>query len=668
MSTASMVARAEWPGAGIGPARAARLRAAGYHGPLDLLLRAPRPLPPPPPWCDAGPWPRGQTLRVRGRVQRVRPGFVPGLGRVLLVDCARSDGLRFRVRFFRAAYLARQFIANEWYDFCGRSDARHDALLNHPSFAHCPQGERSPRPADPPLRLAWDVPEGFSAAAWQALLDACLAAPPPDPLGELDRERWRALLLDLHRPPSAAAWEAARRAVAWREALAIAAQLQARRRTAPRPPWCWDEALHQRILARLPFTLTEGQAAALAEIRAGLTGPLADARLLAGDVGSGKTALALAASLAVIAGRAQVAWLAPTAVLAAQHYRFVARCLADSRVRCALLTGATPRDERRALLAALAEGAMDLVIGTHALLEDEVRFARLGLAVIDEQQRFGTAQRAALVAKAPGGIADLLLTTATPIPRTLALTVYGDLAITRIAGRPPGQRGATVELAPFAGWAALAALVAEAGGPAFVVCPRIAGDGDDGEGALSVEQAAAALRPALGDGLRVLTGALDEAAKLAALADIAEGRARCLVATTVVEVGIDLPEAELVVVLDAQRFGLASLHQLRGRVGRGQRPGRCLLLTRGDAARLAPLADPGADGLAIAEADLAERGPGELLGLAQHGRWPLLALDLARDLDLLQQAHARLRAGWTPPAALAVCQRRFAEARALAGG
>jgi ATP-dependent DNA helicase RecG len=639
---------------GIGPARAAALAAAGCHSAQAVLLRAPRLLGPPPPWCTDGPLPRGAELRVRGRVLRTRPGFLPGRGRLLSVLCERADGHPFAVRFFRAAFLQRRFVAGEWFAFSGRSDAKQPDLLNHPAFERLADGGRAPPPADEPLRVAWRIPEGFAEAGWQRLIAACLAAPDlADPLGELEPADWRTVLAELHAPPDTARWEAARRTVAARECLALAWRLRERRGAGrPRPPWPWDDALEARALARLPFAPTPGQRAALAELRAGLSAPEADARLLAGDVGSGKTALALVASLAVIAGGGQVAWLAPTAVLAAQHHRFAARCLEGTRVRCGLLTAGSPPGERAAVAAGCADGSLHLLIGTHALLEPRIAFARLGLAVIDEQQRFGTAQRAALLAK--GAATDLLLTTATPIPRTLALTAYGDLAVTRIAGRPPGRQPAATEIAPFAGWAALGAILAAEPGRSFVVCPRIDGEGGDGDEApLAVEDAAAAARAALGaDAVAVLTGRLAEPAKLAALDAFARGAARCLVATSVVEVGVDVPEATLAVVLDAQRFGLASLHQLRGRVGRGIEPGRCLLLTRGEAGRLAPLAAT-ADGLAIAESDLAERGPGELLGLRQHGGFSLLAADLARDLDLLQAAHARVRAGGAMPPGLA---------------
>ncbi|MCS6970764.1 MAG: helicase-related protein [Planctomycetota bacterium] len=669
MSIASTDASAEWQGFALSARQRACLQAAGYRGPLAVLLQAPQLLPPLPPWSREGPLPRAALVRVRGRIVQVQLGYLPRAGRTVILVCERADQLRFRVRFFRAAYLARRFRVGSWHDFVGRSDARQANLLNHPRWTPCEQGLQTPFPDEAALRLQWDVPAGFSQRSWQALLDACLAQPPADPLGELSTSAWRTALHELHRGSDAERWESARRAVAWREALAMAALLSARRRQAFRPPWPWSDDLHRRILERLPFSLTEGQASALAEIRAGLTAPVADARVLAGDVGSGKTALALAASLAVIAGGGQVVWMVPTAVLAAQHGACVSRCLAGSGTQWAVLTGATPREERARIIAEALAGRLDLLIGTQAVLEPDVQFARLRFVVIDEQQRFGTAQRAALMAKAAPGIADLLLTTATPIPRTLALTVYGDLAITRIAGRPPGQRGATVELRSFAGWSEIGDEIAAASGPCFVVCPRIA-TRDDGElePMLSVAEAVRALRRRFPGLVRELTSAVSESEKGEILAQLASGRLRCVVATTVIEVGIDIPVAELVIVLEAQRFGLSSLHQLRGRVGRGERPGRCLLYVRGEARRLAPVLDPAADGLAIAEADLRERGAGELLGLAQHGPWRLRALDLARDLDLLQEAHARVRGGWRAPPALLACYAAGWRTASLAGG
>ncbi|MBA3848080.1 MAG: DEAD/DEAH box helicase, partial [Planctomycetes bacterium] len=362
------------------------------------------------------------------------------------------------------------------------------------------------------------------------------------------------------------------------------------------------------------------------------------------------TALALVAALMVIAERAQALFLAPTAVLARQHHAFCARCLAGSRVRIALLTGGTPAGERRTLIDDLAAGRIDLLIGTHALLEEDVRAPALGLAIIDEQHKFGVEQRAALVGKgvpwAHATQPDLLLMTATPIPRTLALTAFGDLAVSRIVGRPPGRGRVTTELRRWATPRDLGRTIdecLEAGGRAFVICPLR--EESDKVAAADAATIAAQLTTTLGGRVALLTGALAEVDKMAALDRFQRGEATVLVSTTVVEVGIDVPEATLMAVIDAPRFGLAQLHQLRGRIGRGERAGRCVLYhrTAEDGERLHILATTD-DGLAIAEADLAERGPGQLLGTEQHGLPRLRIADLARDLDLLQSAHQRARA------------------------
>jgi ATP-dependent DNA helicase RecG len=383
-------------------------------------------------------------------------------------------------------------------------------------------------------------------------------------------------------------------------------------------------------------------------------------RLLQGDVGSGKTALALCACLAVVAGGAQALLLAPTAVLASQHAGFIRRCLEGSRVTVELLTGGAPATESARIRAAAADGSCRILIGTHALLEERVEVADCGLAVIDEQHKFGVHQRAALAGKG-GARADLLLMTATPIPRTLALTAFGDLAVSRIDGRPPGRAAVATEVAVGSA-ARVLAEVSGHPGQALVVCPLRAA-AEEGDAGHAAEEAAARLAAHLGAGCDLLHGAMPEERKLAAIARLLAGATRVLVSTTVVEVGIDVPTLDLLCVLDADRFGLAQLHQLRGRLGRGALPGRCLLLVADPAKqpRLGLLAASD-DGLRVAEADLAERGPGELLGTRQHGQWRLRVADLARDLDLLQDAHAWAAAalargepmpaglaGWLPP-------------------
>ncbi len=673
---------------GVGPARAAALATIGWHTVWDVLHAFPRLLGPPPPLSDNGPLPAGETVRLHARVLAAKPRFGRGRGGMALdATLRRADGLQLTAKFFNAGWVRRLLVPGECFLWEGRMDPNHPQVLMHPSFTHLPGGLPSAAAAtlaEPSgCRTAYRLPAGVGERVMSALVEQVLTSHLPlcsDPAGEVSDTQWQAGLRSLHHPADPIAHEHARRMLAARELLALAWTLHARRRDVVE---CvghavpWNDLIHQRALARLPFTLTTGQTAALADIRADLQRGAPLYRLLQGDVGSGKTALALVTALAVIADGGQVALLAPTAVLAQQHMHFVLRCLGDSRVRVGLLTGGTPAPARETLLAAVAAGTCSLLIGTHALLEAGVRFAALRLVVIDEQHKFGVQQRAtlvdkALVDKATGDKTStaarphLLLMTATPIPRTLALTAFGDLALSRIVGRPPGRAAVTTEVRAGGLDEALAALPTGAGDQALIVCAlREEHDTIAAHDADSV-YAAVRLRLGLGDAVELLTGAMSEERKLDVMERFRAGTIRVLVSTTVVEVGIDVPTLTVLAVLDAERFGLAQLHQLRGRLGRGERPGRCVLLHRPPAAghqsagqqaaneRLAVLAASD-DGTAIAEADLADRGPGELLGSKQHGVLRLRVADLARDLDLLQDAHQRVRESTSaamPPALL----------------
>ena len=654
---------------GIGPVRAAALAAAGYGCAWDVLHAVPKLIGAPPPLVEAGPLPPASAVRVRARVVQARPSFGRGRGMGVEAKLERADGMTLSARFFNAGYLRRHLIPGEWFLWEGRTDETRAGLLLHPAFTHLPGGVDQELPPEPACRVAYRAPEGVSERTMRELADTCLDSfltTVADPAGELSDSEWQVVLRHLHRPADPTEHEAARRHLAGRELFALAWRLQERRARVTGGQghaWRWDDDVQTRALARLPFALTAGQQTAVAEIRADLQSSTPMYRLLNGDVGSGKTAVALLAMLAVVADGAQAALLAPTAVLARQHADFIGRCLAGSRVRTALLTGGTSATERVTLIADLAAGRIGILIATHALLEDDLSFARLGLLVIDEQHKFGVAQRGALVARAEtsqGWRPDLLLMTATPIPRTLALTAFGDLAVSRIAGRPPGRSVVTTRLAALGGLDQLDAPLREslaAAGQAFVICPLR--DSSERVQAADAESVHAYLAGRFADaGVGLLTGALPEAEKLTLMARFARSDLRILVSTTVVEVGVDVAAANLLIVLDAERFGLAQLHQLRGRIGRGSLPGLCLLLHRQDESpeRLRVLVAHD-DGLAIAEADLASRGPGQLLGTGQSGALALRVAELPRDLDLLHDAHQRTRsriaAGETMPSALA---------------
>ena len=487
----------------------------------------------------------------------------------------------------------------------------------------------------------------------------------------------------LHFPDDGVALRHARTSVAYAELLQL--QLALYRPQAPRRlPRRFTGVLSDRVVRGLPFALTGDQEAVRREIAAGLRAPQPGARLLQGDVGCGKTLVALLAAACVIEAQEQVALIVPTELLARQHARTAAGVLAPCGINVALLTGNTAANGsrgggpgRQALLAALRARQIDLLVGTHALLQGDVAFARLGLVIVDEQHRFGVAQRRHLLERNPG--ADLLLMTATPIPRSLALTVYGDLELSLIRQLPPGRFPVRTHLARSDRLPEVLARVRRelaGGGQAYFVAPRIGespaaeGSGsdaaaDDGEAASEPIPDAVSLHATLSSevypefGVGLIHGAMPEQQKHGTMEAFRNGELAVLVATTVVEVGVDVTNAAGMVVLGAERFGLATLHQLRGRVGRGPRQGYAFLvysssLAATGAARLRALKEC-ADGFEIAERDLTLRGPGELLGLRQAGMPELRVADLGRDLALAQQArrdaHRTLAAADSPRAA-----------------
>ncbi len=420
--------------------------------------------------------------------------------------------------------------------------------------------------------------------------------------------------------------------------------------------------LVDRFVAGLGFELTGAQRRAMAVIADDLVGPLPMHRLLQGDVGSGKTVVAVAALLVAVEGGHQGALMAPTEVLAEQHAAGV-RALVDGLtvsdpatltggrpLRVALLTSRTTAGDRTAILSGLADRSVDVIIGTHALLTDEVTFGSLGVAVIDEQHRFGVEQRAALREKGRGADGfgqdpDLLVMTATPIPRTAAMVVFGDLDMTIIDELPPGRLPVTTKWVRTPrqtdqAWQRVRSEI-RAGHRAFVVCPLV--EGSERVEATSVVTEAERLAGDELAGLRVglLHGQLPAAEKERAMAEFRAGAIDVLVATTVIEVGVDVPEATVMVIEDADRFGIAQLHQLRGRVGRGSDPSWCYLLSESDApeaaARLSAM-EASVDGFELAEVDLGLRGEGTILGARQKGRTDLRLAKLVSDRELVLMA------------------------------
>ncbi len=446
-----------------------------------------------------------------------------------------------------------------------------------------------------------------------------------------------AVLEAVHFPPEGAPFERVSdrrtpevRALALEEMFVLQVALAGRRRTSagvrPRPPIRVDREALARLEGSLPFRLTAAQRRVLDEIASDLGSERPMARLLQGDVGSGKTVVALLALVTATGGGRQGALMAPTEVLAEQHHRTITARLREAGLdlEATLLTGSLRGAERDRRLRALARGDARIAVGTHALFDGSVAFRDLALVVIDEQHRFGVAQRLALARK--GAVPDVLVMTATPIPRTLAMTLYGDLDVSAIDEAPPGRPAIrTVVRAEEDRERVLEGLrrELEAGRQAFVVVPRV--EEDDRAELRAVEAHAAELRRGLrGRRVGVLHGRMRPRDKDAAMTGFASGSIDVLVATTVVEVGIDVPNATVMIVEHAERFGLAQLHQLRGRVGRGSARSYCVLMVGSERAgrtardRLSTL-ERSADGFEIAERDLALRGPGAVLGTRQHG-------------------------------------------------
>jgi ATP-dependent DNA helicase RecG len=409
-----------------------------------------------------------------------------------------------------------------------------------------------------------------------------------------------------------------------------------------------DDRVRQAARAVLPFKLTDGQRQALAEIVADMQGPWPMQRLLQGDVGAGKTIVAVLAAIVAMENGFQVAFMAPTEILAEQHLITLSRWLANTRHRVALLSGKITAAERRTLLPSIERGDTHLVVGTHALVQEQVKFKALGLAIIDEQHRFGVLQRGMLAAK--GLHPDVLVMTATPIPRTLALTECGDMDVSIIRDLPPGRRPVRTLVKPDSRRDDVYELVRQqvhAGRQAYVIYPLV-------EESEKVDlKAATAMAEHLSRdvfpefSVALLHGRMKSDEKERAMRLFASGALHILVATTVVEVGVDVPNATVMVIEHAERFGLSQLHQLRGRVGRGSHDSVCVLLYQAPwseeaRARLKAMADT-TDGFVIAEKDLQIRGPGDFFGTRQHGLPQLRAGDLTRDVELLEMAFTEAR-------------------------
>jgi ATP-dependent DNA helicase RecG len=595
-------------------------------------------------------------VRLRGEIARVkaRPG-----PRAML-EATLDDGTgTVRLVWFNAGWMRGKLHPGERGVAEGRARMRQGYLeIANPRWTAGESADAGPGQDD--LRPIYPASEEIGSAEIETLVGKVLeavCASMEDPLPDAYRaqrdlvplvQAWR----DVHRPANREALERARQRLAMDELLLLQlgvmmrrSQLRSRTRAVPLP---LDARVDAHIRGRMPFTLTAEQDRVVAELAQDLSHDTAMNRLLQGDVGSGKTAVAAYAMLLAVSRGHQAALVAPTELLAEQHHRVLQSMLAGSQVQLRLLTGSCGSAERDAITAGLARGSVDIVVGTHAVLEGGVAFRSLAVAVIDEQHRFGVRQRAALRQKGQGErplVPHTLVMTATPIPRTLAITLYGDLDLSTLRGRPPGRQPAVTrvvgsEKAPEV-YAYLRTRI-DRGEQAYVVVPVVE---ESSSGLKDVTQHARHLAEGPFAGLTIETvhGRLDRDAREAAMERFRTAHAQVLVATTVIEVGVDVPHATLMVVEHADRFGLAQLHQLRGRVGRGTGRSLCVFIgdpVTPDAAERLEAIGGSDDGFEIAERDLRLRGPGEVFGSRQSGLAPFRVADLSRDADLLRLARA----------------------------
>lgn len=458
-------------------------------------------------------------------------------------------------------------------------------------------------------------------------------------------------LRQLHRPRSMDEADQAKRSLVFNDLLDFQLALALRRRywkqRSPAPVLPTTPKIDARIRRLFPFTLTTGQDTAIRDIVSDLESGRAMQRLLQADVGSGKTAIAIYGMLVAIAAGYQACVMAPTELLTMQHWQTVERLLGHSRVQRLLLTGTLTQKERQTALQQIRSGEAQLIVGTQSLIQKDVAFAKLGLVVVDEQHRFGVMQRAHFSSGTEN--VHILVMTATPIPRSLCLTQFGDLDLTINSDLPPGrQKIVTSRISTDANatkaWNFIRQKL-ESGRQLYIVCPRVeesSSPGAAGEGA-SAEAVYRDIQQTRLQGFRVglVHGQLDRDIKAQQMAAFRSGQLQVLVSTTVIEVGVDVPNANMMVILQAERFGLSQLHQLRGRIGRGEFQGYCFLFTNTDKPealeRLLAL-ETSTSGFEIAEADFRLRGPGDILGTRQHGDLPLRVADLVRDNKILLEA------------------------------
>lgn len=652
----------------IGPDRAKHLEKLGLRRAEDLLWYFPRSYEDRRSVATIAGAEDGTELCIRAMVAaRPTTDFIRA-GLTLTKATVVDDSGRMTVTFFNQTYVASALRPGEEYVFFGRveKDGWRAAMTN-PIFER-PGATRFTGRIMPIYPLTAGVSNNLLAGAVGRVLSACAASVPETLHREL-RQQYRLMeigpaLQGVHFPRTEEELEGARRRLVFEELFYFSLGLALMRsRREEEPGVVCDRSCLEEYLRSLPFSLTGAQRRALAEAAEDMSSGRTMNRLLQGDVGSGKTVVA--AGCLVLAAKSgwQAALMAPTEILAQQHYATLEPVLAQNGLRVRLLTGSMRAKEKRDVWEALQSGIADVVIGTHALLSEGVRFRRLGLVVTDEQHRFGVEQRAALAGKGTeeGVRPHVLVLSATPIPRTLALILYGDLEVSIIDERPPGRQEIDTFLISEDKRERMYGFIRkqrQEGHQTYIVCPAVGEAGavtlettglSPAQELKAVAAYAKRLETEVFPDLRVglVHGRLSAKAKAEVMAAFSRGELDVLVATTVIEVGVDVPNATLMVIENAERFGLSQLHQLRGRVGRGKAKSCCVLVSSNRSPetrkRLKALCATN-DGFRIAETDLELRGPGDFFGHRQHGLPQLRVADLAGDMAVLQEARAAAEA------------------------
>jgi ATP-dependent DNA helicase RecG len=610
--------------------------------------------------CPAARLRTGELQTVRGTVVDI-DGRTTGNGRTLVAVLLDSEGTYVRGVWFNQPWMIHKFHGGESVLFSGkpkRNAGRWE--FTNPRVQWIGEAESNAN-VNGGLLPRYGLTEGLTMDQMGRIVRAAVEGfadlvvdPMPSRLHErLNLPSLKEAVRGLHTPKTLEEYETGRRRLIFDDLFEFQLGLALRRRSwktgGAAPVLPMTAKIDARIRRLFPFSFTEGQNRAVREISEDLASGHAMHRLLQADVGAGKTAVAVYAILVTVAAGYQAVFMAPTEVLASQHWATIDAALAHSRVRRLRLTGGLPPRERRQTLAEIADGSVQLVVGTQAIIQKDVSFGKLGLVVIDEQHKFGVLQRAMF---SKGDLAPhVLVMTATPIPRSLCLTQFGDLDLTAISEMPPGRQRVVTSRVGNAENRARAwdfvKLQLRKGRQAFVICPRIEATAED----LSQAPAASAeeVFKVLSAGelrdfeVGLIHGQVDPKRKADVMEAFRQGRIQVLVSTTVVEVGVDVPNATLMIIDEAHRFGLSQLHQLRGRISRGKFQGYCFLFSDSDspeAVRRLTALETIADGFQIAEADFEIRGPGDVLGTRQHGDLPLRVADLVRDASILREARS----------------------------